>query len=309
MWKKLGLVFCPTGTSDWMISHSTVPTPLFLGGDTWRIYFSSRDCNQRNQVGYVEVDLAQECKILRVSENPVITYGEMGHFDCDGVYATSLVRHHDKLHFYYAGWNAGRDGVFYSSIGLAISEDNGLSFRKFTHAPVLARDNIDKWAVMAPFVQKLADDNWLMLYTSGLRLYRDEKKQLKSFYDVKSAFSEDGVNWRKTGEPAIELGEHDTNIARACFYQDGEIYRAFYPYISKSVGQYRIGYAESSDGLFYTRKDNNPFASSLVVGGENEWDSDAVTYPHTFYHKDKFYMLYNGNGFGKTGFGMAVWEP
>ena len=34
--------------------------------------------------------------------------------------------------------------------------------------------------------------------------------------------------------------------------------------------------------------------------------SDEVV--DVFEHKGKFFMLYNGNGFGKTGFGMAVWQ-
>ena len=308
MWKKLGLVFCPEGTSEWMSSHATVPTPYHLHGDLWRIYFSTRDSSQRNQVGYVEVEIAETVKVCSVSQQPVIPFGKLGYFDCDGVYATSLVKHRGLLYFYYAGWNAGRDGIFYSAIGLAISEDNGLSFRKYTNAPVLGRDRVDKWAVMAPFVQKLAEDNWLMLYTSGIELYHDKDGQVKSLYDVKSAYSQDGLEWFKTGETAIGLEEKDTNIARACFGVEDGKFKAFYPYVSKALGNYRIGYAESADGLHYTRKDEHNLASSLCVGPTLSWDSDAVTYPHVFEHKGKFFMLYNGNGFGKTGFGMAVWQ-
>jgi len=33
-----------------------------------------------------------------------------------------------------------------------------------------------------------------------------------------------------------------------------------------------------------------------------------IEYPYVFYHKEKRYMLYNGNGFGKTGFGLAVFS-
>ena len=38
------------------------------------------------------------------------------------------------------------------------------------------------------------------------------------------------------------------------------------------------------------------------------WDSKAVTYPYVFQHRDRRYMLFNGNEFGKTGFGMAIWR-
>ena len=31
-----------------------------------------------------------------------------------------------------------------------------------------------------------------------------------------------------------------------------------------------------------------------------------IEYPFVFDHKGQRFMLYNGNGYGKTGFGMAV---
>ena len=41
---------------------------------------------------------------------------------------------------------------------------------------------------------------------------------------------------------------------------------------------------------------------------KNGWDSEMICYPYVFDHKGKRYMLYNGNGYGKTGFGLAVLE-
>jgi hypothetical protein len=64
---------------------------------------------------------------------------------------------------------------------------------------------------------------------------------------------------------------------------------------------YRIGYAESGDGHYWERK---PFDFDVTPGG---FDSESVTYPNVFDHKSR-YMLYNGDGYGKTGFGIAVFE-
>ena len=68
--------------------------------------------------------------------------------------------------------------------------------------------------------------------------------------------------------------------------------------------KYRIGYAESEDGIVWTRKDNE---SGIGVSSEG-WDSEMIDYPVVFKHKDDVYMLYCGNGYGKTGFGLAVRE-
>ena len=40
----------------------------------------------------------------------------------------------------------------------------------------------------------------------------------------------------------------------------------------------------------------------------NGWDSEMICYPYVFDHGRNRYMLYNGNGYGKTGFGLAVLE-
>ena len=40
----------------------------------------------------------------------------------------------------------------------------------------------------------------------------------------------------------------------------------------------------------------------------NGWDSEMICYPYVFDHGRNRYMLYNGNGYGKTGFGLSVLE-
>lgn len=38
------------------------------------------------------------------------------------------------------------------------------------------------------------------------------------------------------------------------------------------------------------------------------WDSGMIEYPYVFDHEEQRYMLYNGNGYGKTGFGLTTLE-
>ena len=84
-------------------------------------------------------------------------------------------------------------------------------------------------------------------------------------------------------------------------HEDG-IYKMWYSHRgSKSNRCYKIGYAESIDGLKWERKDNH-FKSDL---GTNGWDSQMQCYPFVFSMNNSVYMLYNGNGYGKTGFGIA----
>ena len=65
---------------------------------------------------------------------------------------------------------------------------------------------------------------------------------------------------------------------------------------------YKIGYAESDD------MDNWEIIESGINISNKGWDSEMVCYPYVFEYKDKLYMLYNGNGYGKTGIGLAILE-
>ena len=71
-----------------------------------------------------------------------------------------------------------------------------------------------------------------------------------------------------------------------------------------AIDNYRIGYAESEDGIAWERKDDE-------VGidiSESGWDSEMIEYPFVFEHKGRKHMLYNGNEYGKEGIGYAVME-
>ncbi len=301
-WKKLGLIFDPTDRFDWMQTHATTPMPVHLEGDVYRVFFSTRNKLNQNQTAFVDIDINNPKEILNISKEPVFTLGKLGHFDCDGVYATCIIRVGDKLYLYYGGWNAGQRGLFYSHIGLAISEDNGLSFQRVSQAPILNRDDIDPLSLMAPFVIK-EENIWKMWYASGIKYYY-ENDILKSFYTVKYAESNDGIHWNKSGITSLEIGDKDSNIARASIYKENNKYIAWYPVVSKELGSYRIGYGESLDGKVFERMDEKVTIST----SESGWDSQAVTYPFVMKHKDKYYMFYNGNQFGKDGFGVAISE-
>ena len=78
-------------------------------------------------------------------------------------------------------------------------------------------------------------------------------------------------------------------------------YRAQQNYRTLAIASYRIGYAESSDGLSWKRMDDRAFFEPSDSG----WDSFMVAYPEVFEFNGKLIMLYNGNGFGESGFGYA----
>ena len=81
------------------------------------------------------------------------------------------------------------------------------------------------------------------------------------------------------------------------------MYKMWYSYREcRNIETYRIGYAESYDGLTWQRLDHE----AGIDVSENAWDGQMIEYPCVIDYQGERYMLYNGNQNGKTGFGMAV---
>lgn len=298
-WQKLGLVFRAAGQHEWMLTHATAPVAVRSGDSLYKVYFSGRDERNRSHAGYVELDIRRPTEILSISDKPALAPGPLGFFDDHGVYASSILEEGGRLLMYYIGWNPGaRGALFYSSIGLAVSEDGGRTFRKTSVAPILARSEHDPCLVTAPFVM-LDDGVWRMWYVSGFRWEEDETG-LHSLYHVKYAESGDGISWERAGRVCIGLRPGERNIGRPCVVKENGLYRMWYSY-NEGAG-YRIGYAESADGYDWVRLDEQAGIEVSASG----WDSEALAHPWVFTHEGQRYMLYNGNGFGREGFGLAI---
>lgn len=299
-WKKLGLVFTPQDSLEWMNTHAAAPFADRVDEDLYRIYFSSRDRSNRAQIGFIEVNINDPYKVLFMTEEPILKIGKPGTFDDSGALGDSIVAWGNKKYLYYSGWNLGVTVPFRNSIGLAISEDGGRKFSKYSEGPILDRSIHDPGFAAAPYVL-VEGDTWRMWYSSCIG-WDEEEGKLKHHYHIKYAESEDGILWRRNGIVCIDFKSNDEYaISVPCVVNDNGIYKMWYSFRGKS---YRIGYAESKDGLSWKRKDDEVGIDVSPMG----WDSEMIEYPFVFDHQGKRFMLYNGNGYGKTGIGLAGLE-
>lgn len=280
-----------------MRSHAQLPLARRLDDTLHRVFFASRDGESRSHVCFADVDLAG-ARVAAVCDRPALEPGPLGAFDDHGVYPASIVEHDGLLLLYYIGWNPGkRRPLFYASIGLAVSADGGLTFQRYSTAPIMARSEFDPCLVGSPFVIR-EGTRWRMWYVSGFR-WDEVNGELRSWYHVKYAESDDGVTWHRDGTVAIDLQDGETNIARPCVVPGDGGYRMWY---SRAGGRgYRIGYAESDDGVAWSRLDQHAGIEPAPSG----WD-EVQAYPWVVVTPDAEYMLYNGNGYGRDGFGLAV---
>lgn len=211
-----------------------------------------------------------------------------------------LVDHGGRQYLYYTGWTLGVTVPFYFYVGLAVSDDDGASFRRVSPAPVLERCGVDPYLTASPCIL-LDNGAWRMWYVSGAR-WELADGEPKHYYHIRYAESADGIHWVRTGRVCIDFqSPEEFAIARPCVVKDGDRYQMWYCYRGDA---YRIGYAESRDGLTWERMDEQ---AGIEVSPEG-WDSEMLAYPHVFDHAGHQYMLYNGNGYGRSGIGIAVLE-
>jgi predicted GH43/DUF377 family glycosyl hydrolase len=297
-WKKLGRIFCPTGEKEWMLSHAANPVADYVGGDIFRIYFSTRNAKNQSSIGWIEIDLRIPKKIIRVAEDPALTPGKIGCFDDSGCSIGSIVRQGERRLMYYMGWNLGVTVPWRNSIGLAISNDSGEHFERVSIAPLVDRSDVDPFTLSYPWV--LQDkESWQMWYGSNLHW---GYTQADMFHIIKCATSTDGYVWQRNKETIIVPNNNtEFAFARPCVIKENGKYQMWYAYRGDA---YQIGYAESTDGISWVRRDHEVGIASST----GEWDGESIEYPCVFSHAEQKYLLYCGDGYGRTGFGLAILE-
>lgn len=303
-WKKLGRIFKVDKNYEWMYSHAALPIAEHVENDIFKIYFSCRDKNNVASVGYFIFDIAKN-KIMEISEKPLLTKGKLGAFDDSGCMASCLLDEGDKKYMFYIGWNLGVTIPFRNSIGLAISEDGGKSYHKVFEGPILDRTKNEPHFTVSCYVIK--EKNLFKMWYPSCVKWELENNKPKHYYHIKYAESKNLIDWERKGIVAIDFkNQYEYAFSRPTVIKEKEgNYKIWYSFRGqKAIDTYRIGYAESKDGLHWIRKDNEAGIGVSLEG----WDSEMICYPFVFDHKGNRYMLYNGNGYGKTGIGLAILE-
>lgn len=297
-WAKRGVVIPAPPPVSWGVSHAMVPF-VQKRGDAVRLCFSARDEEGRSVTGYADFDPGAPGSI-QYGEEPLLRPGGLGTFDDRGAMGSCLVDVDGEQRLYYIGWSLGVTVPFYTFVGLATSRDGGKSFTRASRAPVVDRGPHDPFLTTSPWVL-VEGGAWRLWYASGLRWEPDGERP-KHFYNIRYAESEDGMTWRRDGHVCIDFrDDSEYAIARPCVVKIGARYRMWYSWRGDA---YRIGYAESEDGLDWERKDSE---AGIDVSPDG-WDSEMIEYPCVFEHEGSWFMLYNGNGYGATGIGLAELE-
>lgn len=299
-WTKLGLLYEPRPLHETLASHAANPLAVHLRADVFRIFFSGRDARNRSSVGYVDADIVAR-RVLEVGAWPVFEHGPEGSFFSHGVSIGNCYEADGRRYILFMGWHVPQGGHWRGEIGrLALGEDLSLSLDP--DGPFIPLSSEDPVSLSYPWVMEDPAGGYHMWYGSTEMWDAGNGEML---HVIKHAHSSNGHEWctdRWTLPATLGVAQafsRPTVVTEA----DGG-WRMWFSYRDGTGRTYRIGEAASPDAREWTLLLDPP---GIDVSGEG-WDSEMVEYPFVFRHKGALYMLYNGNGFGQTGFGLAVAE-
>lgn len=298
-WEKLGLLYAPGNKKRHckLISHAANPLPIFLSDDKYRVFYSGRDAQNRSSVGAVDIDIGAGLVVCEYDQ-PVYEHGERGSFFADGISIGNVFETVAGRFILFMGWQAPSDGHWRGDVGKFQLNDD-LSFSLNSVKPFMASDSEDPVSLSYPWVTKYSESSYRMWYGSTIKWDAGNGEML---HVIKQACSQDGLSWKKEGLAVnYQLGRAQAFSRPTVRIDRDGTHHMWYSYRSGTGTTYRIGYACSSDGRRWTRDNDN----AGITVSESGWDSDMIAYPYVFNHGGETFMLYNGNDYGRSGFGLA----
>jgi sucrose-6-phosphate hydrolase SacC (GH32 family) len=302
-WEKKGRIIYPGDNYKYIKSHAQIPTVLVLA-DRMRIYFATRPLAGISMTTFIDVEINNPCNIIYVHDKPILDLGNPGMFDEHGIMPNHVMRLSNEIYLYYVGWSR-RKSVDYSNwIGLATSDDNGMTFSKKFLGPIVDRTPFETLSANGIFTM-MHSGRWYMWYASGTN-WKKIGNKWEHLYELRSGYSNDGINWSRNNERILENKIPDEANTRPSVIKIDDKWHMWFCYrgsddFRDGKGAYRIGHACSNDLLHWNRDDEK---AGIDVSPDG-WDSTMIAYPYVVRAKEKIYMFYNGNGFGQSGFGFA----
>lgn len=298
-WVKKGRIFEPKGQFEWMQKYGILPTPVYLKEQNIiRIFFATASLDNIGRITYMDVDANNPSIIIKHPDKILLSEGEPGTFDDCGINPSSYVIHEGKELLYYVGYERSHKVPFTLFPGVASGNIND-GFKRLKRVPFYDRTEKYPYSLAAPYVLKDEDcfKLWLWLGVEWTIINNKDYLSAKIGY----AESANGIDFTlKNDNCIVPDRSKEFSVGRPWVIKDGGMYKMFYSvrYVDKL---YRLGYAESKDGVTWIRKDNE---MGIDVSSDG-WDSEMICYPAVIKTSDKTFLFYNGNNNGASGFGYA----
>lgn len=297
IWKSLGLLFDFQPKYKWMNTHASLPTVLKISNDSFRIFFSTRDYLNRSHTTFVDLNMANWLpgeKLIHNQSNPSFSPGKIGHFDDCGVSVTTFIKMDSKLFAYYLGWTIKKTTPLSNEIGIAYVDKN-YNFHRIQNLPVYGRTEIEPLTFGYPTIFKYKQKT--SLYYDAIDEWDENNLKMYKSY-LRQAYLSINSGWTLENKQLIKLNLLERAITRP----------SLFTYKNKLIMVYSLdingNYTLAASELNKENKWISIKKFEFIASGK-EWDNNSICYPCTFKFNKEVYMLYNGNQYGKTGFGIA----
>ncbi|WP_027183766.1 hypothetical protein [Desulfovibrio inopinatus] len=307
VWCRKRRIIGPSEFHALRTNRAGLPVCLPFNDSCWRLWFSV--FNEWGQAGAlcVDIDPSNDMRILAVHECPGLERGREGAFDSAGLMPSSVIAVDDRILMWYTGMRLRQDLPFEDAIGLAMSEDGGMSFQKVSETPVLAAGPEGAALALIPMVVRHAK-SFEMWYSCGTR-WTSYEGHLNPQYNLRRAHSPDGVQWtvnalREYGMCTAVRPYIDTSGQPELFFS------------ARGTNRFREPHSGEAYHLYRASLDNNIIQPATVrpvnfvpAPEPEDWDSWMQAYCCVVPFRNTRVMFYTGNEFGRTGFGYAVEVP
>ncbi len=297
-WVKHGLVYAPDGRMPWARHSALQPTPLLRDDETIRVFVAFRDDGGVGRVAYVDLSADDPPKVIRVSERPVLDVGRPGAFDENGVVPCAIIARGNELLLYYAGYSLGQKVRFLAFSGLAISRDGGETFQRLQETPIFERSD-EGLLFRAIHCVRVEGAVWHVWYGAGSEFYQQGARTVPS-YSIRYLEAADGKHFPATGVECIRPEGAEYRVGRPQVFKENGSFKMYFC-ASTREQPYRLAAAHSPDGKSWTR---TPSEIELHYAA-GDFDSEMSAYPAVVRRDGRLYLFYNGNDYGRQGFGLA----
>lgn len=298
-WIKQGQIFHVDNDNEFLLSHASNPLAINLNDDIFRVFFSGRNVDNKSSVGYVDIDIITH-DVIDYCKEPLLKFGENGSFYSHGISIGNMYKDFNGINnILFMGWQIPDGGHWRGDVGKIEVLEN-LRMKLNPISAFMSVDSEDQVSLSYPWVE-FHEGVYKMWYGSTIDWTSENGEMI---HVIKYATSKDGESWEKHGVAIpYELGVAQA-FSRPTVLIDQNGYKMWFSYRSGSGQKYRIGFAKSIDGINWERVDGDVGIDISNKG----WDSEMICYPFVFSHKESTYMLYNGNDYGRYGFGLAKLE-
>ena len=303
-WQKINHFSRPINNKSYFGGRA--PVPLKIKNDIYRIFFGGFDKQKRCSIFSIDININDSSKIFNINNKPVYKYGKKGYFDDNGIIPSDIIKYKKKIYLITSGFSVKNKYYFDASSGI-IKYDIKKNYFKRNSGTILDRNFLDCCWAASPTIKKI-NGKYVMFYVSCFG-YKVIKKKYTPIYNIKIRISDNIFDWSKIkkGKGIFFKNKNEFALARPTIIFENKKFHMWFCFRdTKNNFNYRLGYAYSKNGMDWKRDDLSK-NNNLTVSNFG-WDSDMICYPYVFKHKNSILMLYNGNEYGRTGFGLAKFK-